>query len=253
MSDTFNEVTSGAGEQSAAGALAANAGAPEFASVPAERVTTRTGMWGVRKGADTTGFSGGATVTAIAPPASRPYGGWFDEAVDILVELLQADGYDPAAVIEKVSVDRGQLVIFIKRDYLPTVAKYLRDDQDLRFEMCLGVSAVNYPEDTGRELHGYFPFFSITHNRMLALEVAVPDEDPHMPSLISVYPGDDWPEREAFDLMGIIFDGHPNLARSALPDDWAGHPQRKDYPLGGIPVEFKGAVIPPADIRREYN
>ena len=74
-----------------------------------------------------------------------------------------------------------------------------------------------------------------------------------MPSLTSVYPGDEWPERESFDLMGIIFDGHPGLARSAMPDDWIGHPQRKDYPLGGIPVEYKGAVVPPPDTRREYN
>lgn len=225
----------------------------EFLSASAERVTTRQGMWGVRKGADTTGFSGGTTISTIAPPASRPYGGWFDEVVDIIIELLQADGIDPQSVIEKVSTQHEQLVIFIKREYLPQVAKYLRDDQDLRFEMTLGVSAVHYPEDKDRELHAYIPFFSITHNRMIALEVAAPQSDPHMPSITSIYPGNDWPEREAFDLMGIIFDGHPGLARSAMPEDWVGHPQRKDYPLGGIPVEYKGAVIPPADIRREYN
>ena len=119
--------------------------------------------------------------------------------------------------------------------------------------MNLGVSAVHYPNDKGRELHAYFPFFSITHNRLIALEVTCSEEDPHMPSIVSVYPGDDWPEREAWDLMGIIFDDHPGLTRSAMPDDWIGHPQRKDYPLGGIPVEYKGAVIPPPDTRREYN
>ena len=53
--------------------------------------------------------------------------------------------------------------------------------------------------------------------------------------------------------MGVVFTGHPSLTRTALPDDWVGHPQRKDYPLGGIPVQYKGATVPPADVRRSYN
>ncbi|MEW6899380.1 NADH-quinone oxidoreductase subunit C [Trueperella pyogenes] len=216
-------------------------------------VAKRKGMWGVTDTGDTTGFNDNEEISVIAPASQRPYGGWFDEVVDIIIELAQADGFAEQDVIDKVCVDRGQLVIFVKRERLLDVARYLRDDQDLRFEMCLGVSAVHYPMDKGRELHAYIPLFSITHNRMIALEVTCPEDDPHMPSLCSVYPGDDWPEREAFDLMGIIFDGHPGLTRSVMPDDWVGHPQRKDYPLGGIPVEYKGAVIPPPDTRREYN
>ena len=69
----------------------------------------------------------------------------------------------------------------------------------------------------------------------------------------SVYPTNDWHERETYDFFGIIFDGHPALTRIEMPDDWEGHPQRKDYPLGGIPVEYKGAQIPPPDERRAYN
>ncbi|MFP7696256.1 NADH-quinone oxidoreductase subunit C [Trueperella sp. LYQ143] len=216
-------------------------------------VAQRSGMWGVTDTGDTTGFTGHKETFVVARPAHRPFGGWFDEVVDIIVELAQADGYREYEVIEKVSIDNGQLVIFVPRERLLDVARYVRDDQDLRFEMCLGVSAVHYPMDNGRELHAYFPLFSITHNRVIALEVTCPEDDPHMPSLCSVYPGDDWSEREAFDLMGIIFDGHPGLTRSAMPDDWVGHPQRKDYPLGGIPVEYKGAIVPPPDARREYN
>lgn len=223
------------------------------AGVGPEVIAKRTGMWGVKDSGDTTGFSEQQETFVVSRPATRPYGGWFDEVVDIILELAEEDGYAAADVIEKVSTDNDQLVIFVKRERLLDVARYLRDDQDLRFEMCLGVSAVHYPADKGRELHGYFPFMSFTHNRVIALEVTCPDEDPHMPSIVSVYPGDDWSEREAFDLMGIIFDGHPGLTRSAMPEDWVGHPQRKDYPLGGIPVEYKGAVIPPPDTRREYN
>lgn len=223
------------------------------ASAGAEFLRRRQGLWGVKNAPDTTGFSGHEESVYISAPAERPYGGWFDEAVDVLIELAEEAGYQAAEVIEKVVIDRGQLVIFVPREHLLEVARYLRDDQDLRFEMCLGVSGVHYPQDKGRELHAFTTFFSITHNRILSLEVAVPESDPHMPSLTSLYPGADWPEREAFDLLGIIFDGHPGLARSAMPEDWVGHPLRKDYPLGGIPVEYKGAVIPPQDVRREYN
>ena len=87
----------------------------------------------------------------------------------------------------------------------------------------------------------------------LELEVAAPDIDPHIPSLFGVYPTTDWHERETYDFFGIVFDGHPALTRIEMPDDWEGHPQRKDYPLGGIPVEYHGAQIPPPDERRAYN
>ena len=85
---------------------------------------------------------------------------------------------------------------------------------------------------------------SITHNRRIRVEVAAPDADPHILSLFGVYPTTDWHERETYDFFGIIFDGHPALTRIEMPDDWVGHPQRKDYPLGGIPVEYHGAEIP---------
>jgi NADH-quinone oxidoreductase subunit C len=133
------------------------------------------------------------------------------------------------------------------------VARILRDDPDLRFEICLGVTGVHYPAEPGRELHAVYHFLSITHNRRLRLEAVAPDGDPHIPSIVSIYPSADWHEREAWDFFGIVFDDHPALTRILMPDDWPGHPQRKDYPLGGIPVEYKGATIPPPDTRRQYR
>lgn len=217
-------------------------------------IAVRHGSFGVMDDGDTTGF-GGLVETFTLPGASaRPYGGWFDEAVDILEELIVEGGLNVDDVIEKVVVNQGdELIISVPREYLRFVSRALRDDQDLRFEMCLGVSAVNYPHDVGRELHGLYAFRSFTHNRMIYLEVSVPDEDSRIPSIVDIYPGNDWAEREAWDLMGIIFDGHPALTRIEMPQDWVGHPQRKDYPLGGIPVEYRGATIPPVDTRRSYN
>ena len=218
-----------------------------------EPIAHREGLFGAGTDSSTSGFVGLVTDSFLPGEASRPYGGWFDQFVDVLEELIAADGLTVSDVIEKVTIDRGQLGIFIAREHIKRVAQYLRDDADLRFELCLGTNGAHYPLDKGRELHAIYPLYSITYNRMIRLEVTCPDEDPRIPSIVSVYPGNDWHERETWDLMGIVFDGHPHLTRTAMPDDWVGHPQRKDYPLGGIPVEYKGAQTPPADTRRSYR
>ena len=216
-----------------------------------EKIGQRRGMFGVTGSGDTSGY--GRLVRDVALPAGspRPYGGYFDEVVDALATVLGEDAF--AAAIERVVVFRDQLTLDVAREHLPAVARALRDDAGLRFELCLGVSGVHYPDETGRELHAVYPLMSITHNRRIRLEVAVPDADPHVPSLFSVYPTTDWHERETYDFFGILFDGHPSLTRIEMPDDWVGHPQRKDYPLGGIPVQYHGAEIPPPDVRRSYN
>ena len=186
-------------------------------------------------------------------PTERPYGGWFDELADE-IELALADRNLPvSSVIDKVVVDRDEITFFVLAEYIVDFARMLRDEPGLRFEMCLGVNGVHYPEDKGRELHAVYPFLSITHNRRLRVEVTAADANPHIPSIVGIYPSNDWHERETWDFFGIVFDDHPSLTRIEMPDDWAGHPQRKDYPLGGIPVEYKGATIPAPDNRRAYN
>jgi NADH-quinone oxidoreductase subunit C len=218
-----------------------------------EVINVRRGMFGVTGSGDTSGY--GRLVREITLPGSspRPYGVYFDDVVDGLAEALGRNGIEFDDAIEKVVVYRDELTLHVRRELLPQVAQRLRDEPELRFEMCLGVSGVHYPHETGRELHAVYPLQSITHNRRVRLEVAAPDSDPHVPSLFSVYPTNDWHERETYDFFGIIFDGHPSLTRIEMPDDWHGHPQRKDYPLGGVPVEYKGAQIPPPDERRGYN
>ncbi|MFZ1174964.1 MAG: NADH-quinone oxidoreductase subunit C [Mycobacterium sp.] len=218
-----------------------------------EVIEVRRGMFGVTGTGDTTGY--GRLVREVLLPGSspRPYGGYFDDVVDRLAETLKSSGVEFGDAIEKVVVDRDELTLHVRRELLPHVAQRLRDEPELRFEMCLGVNGVHYPHETGRELHAVYPLQSITHNRRVRLEVSAPDSDPHIPSLFSIYPTNDWHERETYDFFGIIFDGHPSLTRIEMPDDWHGHPQRKDYPLGGVPVEYKGAEIPPPDERRAYN
>ncbi|RFD26723.1 NADH-quinone oxidoreductase subunit C [Mycobacterium uberis] len=226
-------------------------GHPDYADK--EVVDVRHGMFGVSGTGDTSGY--GRLVRRVVLPGSspRPYGGYFDDVVDRLAEALQRGAIKLNNAIEKVVVYRNELTLHVQRDLLVQVAQRLRDEPELRFELCLGVNGVHYPHETGRELHAVYPLKSITHNRRLRLEVSVQDSDPHIPSLYAVYPTNDWHERETYDFFGIIFDGHPSLTRIEMPDDWQGHPQRKDYPLGGIPVEYKGAQIPPPDERRGYN
>jgi NADH-quinone oxidoreductase subunit C len=213
--------------------------APELSGVAAETgETTEVGESGE--------LSPAAELISASSP--RPYGGYFDDVTDALITAYP--GLSDA--VERSILDRGELTLHIKREKLRELAQLLRDDETLRFEMLSSVSGVHYPLDTDRELHAIYQITSLTHNRRIRLEVSAPDSDPHIPSVVAVWPTADFQERETWDLFGIIFDGHPALTRIMMPDDWPGHPQRKDYPLGGIPVEYKGATIPPPEERRQY-
>jgi NADH-quinone oxidoreductase subunit C len=214
-------------------------------------VDVRHGMFGARDSGDTSGYGGLVHVVAMPGATSPPYGGWFDEVAQRLDETAAASGVSGA--VTKVVVHRGEITFHVQREHLLTVVQNLRDDAALRFEFCSGVSGVHFPHDEGEELHAVYHLLSMTHNRRIRVEVSCPDADPHIPSVVSIYPTNDWHERETYDFFGIVFDGHPALTRIEMPDDWPGHPQRKDYPLGGIPVEYKGATIPPPDQRRAYS
>jgi NADH-quinone oxidoreductase subunit C len=214
-----------------------------------EILAVRDGMFGVKGSPDTSGYGRLRRVIEFPGPSPRPYGSWYDAAIDRIAELMPNFG----EVITKVVVERGDLTVHVAREHLVALLKILRDDAHLRFEFFSGVSGVHYPADKGRELHAVYHLGSFTHNRRIRLEVSVSEADPHIPSVVSVYPGADWHERETFDMFGMVFDGHPHLTRILMPDDWPGHPQRKDYPLGGIDVEYKGARIPSPDNRRSYN
>ena len=234
-------------QQTGGGGVVARRAAP---GEPVE-VARRKGMFGSSLGNDTSGYGGLDAPVLFPQETERPYGSYFDEVVDAL-EAAAPEAF--AAGVVGVAVDRGELTIHVRREQLVELVKPLRDDARLRFEMCSGVSGVHWPQQTGAELHAVYHFQSLTHGmRRVRFEVTCPDADPRIPSIVSVYPAVDWHERETWDMFGIVFEGHPGLTRILMPDDWPGHPQRKDYPLGGIPVEYKGATIPAPDERRSYS
>lgn len=219
-------------------------------TLPVAVVETHVGQFGVHGSPDVSGYGGLITKVALPGPTERPYGGWFDEVADALISAL---GDDYATVVESVVVEFNEISFNVRREELLRLVRILRDEPMLRFEMCSSVSGVHWLNDTGRELHSVYHLLSITHNRRIRVETTCPTEDSHIPSVTPVYPTADWHERETYDFFGIIYDGHPGLTRIMMPDDWPGHPQRKDYPLGGIPVEYKGAITPPPDERRWYD
>jgi NADH-quinone oxidoreductase subunit C len=143
---------------------------------------------------------------------------------------------------------RGQVVLHPSRDQLVDLVRMLRDDEG--FGVCVDVTAVDYVAyGARRELpEGIEPqryevvvgLLSHATVERLRLRVQVPADDPTCPSLFDVHPGTEALEREAYDMFGIVFDGHPDLSRILMPEDWEGHPLRKDNPVGAIPVQFKG-------------
>jgi NADH-quinone oxidoreductase subunit C len=147
-----------------------------------------------------------------------------------------------------VTTSRGQTVLHPTREELVDLVRTLRDDEG--FRVCVDVTAVDYiayraPRDLpeGIEPQRYEVVVGLLSHatvERLRLRVQVPADDPRCPSLFDVHPGTEALEREAFDMFGIRFDGHPDLSRILMPEDWEGYPLRKDNPVGAIPVQFKG-------------
>jgi NADH-quinone oxidoreductase subunit C len=146
-----------------------------------------------------------------------------------------------------VTWSHGQRVLHPSREQLVAVVTALHDDGYL---MCLDVTAADYLTHPGRDLPAgiaaerfelVVTLMSHRERERVRLRVQVPGDDPTVASLFAVHPGTEAMEREVFDMFGIRFEGHPDLTRILMPEDWVGHPLRKDYDSGRIPVQFKGA------------
>jgi NADH-quinone oxidoreductase subunit C len=145
----------------------------------------------------------------------------------------------------------GQSVVYVDRAVIAEVALLLRDEE--QFTMLIDTVVVDHLVDGSRpKIEGVeqerfevvVNFLSHTRNRRIRIVCQVPAADPTAPSLTPIYPGANFPERESFDLFGIAFDGHPDLTRILMPDDWHGHPLRKDDAAARVPVTFKGDPSP---------
>jgi len=219
----------------------------EAQSHPAPVFATKEGMWS-RGSGDTSGYGGLTRELSMPGQATPPFDDdQADSVYNRAIEVLPGFGDF------KVLYHNKELTVYVPREHLREVARTFRDDPFLRFEVIMSISGVHYPHETGAELHSVYHLLSYTHNRRVRLEVTCPDDDPHIPSVVDTYPMADYDERETWDMFGIIYDGHPALTRILMPDDWHGHPQRKDYPLGGVDVEYKGAHVPAPDNRRTYS
>ena len=142
----------------------------------------------------------------------------------------------------------GQLVVFPDRESYGDLVRAFADEDG--FSMCVDLCGVDYLLNPHRGLPSAVAperfevvvnLLSLTEHQRVRLRVQVPENDPTLPSLFDVYPGTEAMERETYDLFGIVFTGHPDLTRILMPDDWEGHPLRKDYAIGRIPVQFKAA------------
>ena len=149
----------------------------------------------------------------------------------------------PAEIVERVKtlagdaylsgrVYRGDPVIEIRPASVSRLARILQDDQALRFELLVDVTAVHWPLDREREFEVVYQFRSVRNNLYVRLKTRIA-QGAHLNSIAAVYRAASWLEREVYDLMGIQFDGHPDLRRILLPDGYEGHPLRKDYPVDG--------------------
>jgi NADH-quinone oxidoreductase subunit C len=147
-----------------------------------------------------------------------------------------------------VLLARDEVTVTIPRDGLVAALERLRDDPDLGFRFLADVTATDWPGLEPRFWLAY-ELRSMDHLHRVRVKVGLPGDDPRVPSATPLFAAANWPEREVFDFFGIVFEGHPDLRRIEMPEDWVGHPLRKDHPLAGVNTQYKGAFIPPPDQR----
>lgn len=138
--------------------------------------------------------------------------------------------------VQEISEAHGEVTVVVSRERIVEICRFLKTDPDLRYDLLMDMAGVDY---LGREprFDVVYHLYSVPHNSRLRLKVRVSESDPVVPSVTGVWSTANWHEREAFDMVGIRFADHPDLRRIYMPDDYPGHPLRKDFPALGPDVE----------------
>jgi NADH-quinone oxidoreductase subunit C len=162
-----------------------------------------------------------------APPARKGPVITVDITGDALIDRLRERFGEN---ITEAVATLGQQVIRVNKESLIDLCRFLHDDEEALFDMCVDETAVHWPERAGQEFDIVIQLYSVPKNRRLRVKANLADGEAS-PSLTGIWAGTNWMEREVFDMFGIQFEGHPDLRRILLPSDWPGHPLRKEYPI----------------------
>lgn len=142
-----------------------------------------------------------------------------------------------SGAVQEVQEFRGEITVIVDGARIVEICRYCRDTKGLEYNFLSDVAGVDYYPQEPR-FGVCYHLYSMTHNRSLRLKVCLPGEEPSVPSVTPIYPAANWSEREIYDLLGVTFTGHPDPRRLLMPEDWDGHPLRKDYPLAYETVQF---------------
>jgi NADH-quinone oxidoreductase subunit C len=154
-------------------------------------------------------------------------------ALDPIATLQTAFG----DAVQDTVIFRDEITVVAAGERIVEICRYCRDTKGLEYNFLSDVTGIDYYPQAPRFAVAYH-LYSMVHNRSLRLKVYLPGEEPAVPSVTGIYPAANWSEREIYDLLGVTFTGHPDLRRILMPENWEGHPLRKDYPLGYETVQF---------------
>ncbi|MCE5193958.1 MAG: NADH-quinone oxidoreductase subunit C [Nitrospiraceae bacterium] len=142
--------------------------------------------------------------------------------------------------VSNISEFRGQATVTLNKDKITEICRYLNDAPDLYFNYLVDLCGVDYLGKRNTRFEIVYHLYSLKHRHMIRLKTPIAQSELYTDSVVSVWIGADWYERECFDMYGIFFNGHKDMRRILMPDDWEGYPLRKDYPVKGHEKDWSG-------------